>query len=40
MPEANKLSEFALEVAKAVSLLAVTGLSWKVAVWILTIIGL
>ena len=39
MPEI-RLSDYVYEVVKAISLLAVTGLSWKVAVWVLSIIGL
>jgi len=35
----SDLGSFALRVAEAISYLAITGLSWKVAVWVLTVIG-
>ena len=32
------LSEFAIDVAKAVSVLGVLGLSWKIAVWVVELV--
>jgi len=34
--ELENMSKYALELAKAVSLLATMGLGWKLAIWIIT----
>lgn len=39
MAEERELSDFALSLVKAISLLAVAGAGWKVAMYILTLIG-
>ncbi|MHA1470391.1 MAG: hypothetical protein ACTSSP_07500 [Candidatus Asgardarchaeia archaeon] len=40
MPEAfgEEMSKFALELVKAISLLATAGVGWKLAVWIIALI--
>lgn len=40
MPEENmeNMSKFALELVKAVSLLSIAGIGWKLAVWIIALI--
>ena len=32
------LSDFAIEVARAVSVLGVLGISWKIAVWVIELV--
>ena len=36
----STLSSFAYKIAEAVSILAITGAGWKVAIWVLRLLGI